>query len=67
MARTVRGRRYRQCPTATLQRPCPGPRHSRILIPRMTFEGRLDELFDQEEQEEMEESQALGCIEVAGG
>jgi hypothetical protein len=32
-----------------------------------TFEGRLDELFDQEEQGEMEESQALSCIEVAGG
>jgi hypothetical protein len=30
-----------------------------------TFEGRLDEL--QEEQGEMEESQALSCIEVAGG
>jgi hypothetical protein len=32
-----------------------------------TFEGRLDDLYDQEEQGEMEESQALSCIEVAGG
>lgn len=32
-----------------------------------TFEGQLDELTDQEEQGAMEESQALSCIEVAGG
>lgn len=32
-----------------------------------TFEGQLDELIDQEEQGAMEESQALSCIEVAGG
>ncbi|EAQ86365.1 predicted protein [Chaetomium globosum CBS 148.51] len=31
-----------------------------------TFEGRLDDLYGQEEQGEMEESQALSCIEVAG-
>ncbi|KAK4120428.1 hypothetical protein N657DRAFT_649226, partial [Parathielavia appendiculata] len=64
MARTVRGRRHPQCPTATLQRPPPA--HD-IHGSWMTFEGRLDELFDQEEQGEMEESQALAVSRLQAG